>query len=89
MRPRCYSLLSEKNSMKAKGITLKGTGICHQSYLDCYNENETVSVEQFRITSKNHQLYSIKNKKIALSNKDDKRVWTEKNVSLPYGHYLL
>ena len=89
LRPKCYSLLGDKNSMRAKGVSLKNTEISHQSYLDCYNENKSVSVEQFRITTKNHQLYSIKSNKIALTNTDDKRVWIGKNKSVPYGHYSI
>ena len=89
LRPKCYSLLSEKASMKAKGVTLKDTDIKHQLYLDCFNTNKMVSVKQFRIGSRNHQLYSFKGSKVALTNNDDKRVWIEKNRSVPYGHYLL
>ena len=89
LRPKCYSLLSEKTSMKAKGVTLKDTDLTHQSYLDCYNNNQSVSVDQFRIGTINHQLFSFKRPKIALTNNDDKRVWTHKNTSVPYGHCSL
>ena len=65
-------MISIKSSMKAKGVTLKGTDINHQSYLDCYNNNIKVSVNQTRIGSSKHQLYTYKGKKIALTNTDDK-----------------
>ena len=88
LRPKCYSLLwadlSEK--IKAKGITTKGTEINHQSYLDIYNDGTTLTVQQQRIISKNHAVYtSISNKK-ALQCFDDKRFWTGPNSSVPYGH---
>ena len=86
LKPKCYSLLSDKESMKAKGISLKVTNLSHQSYRDCYTNNQSVSVNQFRIGTHNHQLLSFDSSKIALSNTDDKRIWVEKNKSLPYGH---
>ena len=89
LRPKCYSLLKEKAIMKAKGITLKDTELTHQSYLDCYNENKRVLVNQFRIGTKNHQLFSFMTSKLALTNNDDKRVWVEKNISKAYGHHTL
>ena len=72
--------------MKANEITMNGTGLNHKSYLDCYNNNIKISVDQSRIGSRRHQLYTYKGKKIALTNTDDKRVWIDKNKSLPYGH---
>ena len=51
LRPKCYSLLSDHESMKAKGVNLKNTTIDHQSYIDCFNDENPVSVEQSRILS--------------------------------------
>ena len=89
LRPKCYSLLGDEETKKAKGVTLKGSDIKHQSYLDCYNTNQIFSVPQTKITSKNHQIFTIKNTKIALTNADDKKVWVGKNTSLAYGHVRL
>jgi hypothetical protein len=51
--------------------------------------SSNLSVSETRILSRNHQLYTVRNQKVALSAMDNKRVWTESNQSLPYGHYRL
>ena len=43
-------------------------------------------VEQTTIRFINHQLQTITSSKVALSCMDDKRVWINANMSLPYGH---
>ena len=93
LRPKCYSMLSDKVKMKAKGVNLteliKNKKITHQTYLDIYNNDDVLTIPQQRITSLEHQLYTIKTNKIALSCQDDKRCWIRKNKSVAYGHYSL
>ena len=92
LRPKCYSILSnEPNShiLRAKGITLGGSDINHDSYLKSYNESVEINVQQTKITSINHQLFTKKNSKRALSAIDNKRHWLSKNESVAYGHYSL
>ena len=89
LKPKCYSLLGDKESMKAKGVNLKNTEIRHQTYVNVYETGEIVSVNQERIGSINHQLYTMKFSKVALSGIDNKRCWIGKNKSLAYGHYLI
>jgi len=47
------------------------------------------SIDQVKFGTKNHQLYTVKSKKVALHCLDDKRFWTSQNESLPYGHYSI
>ena len=92
LRPKCYSVLTnvpEKHILRAKGITLGGSGINHESYLQTYKENTVISVPQSKIRSLNHQLFTNKNVKKALSAVDDKRFWVTTNKSVAYGHYSL
>jgi len=92
LRPKCYSLLfddDEENSekLKAKGISLKQTNLRHLDYKNVFLNNTIVIVDQSRIVSKKHQLFSEKTEKKALQCLDDKRYWTGENNSLAYGHY--
>ena len=92
LRPKCYSILTTvtgKSIMKAKGITLGSSGIDHESYLHSYFDEVDVNVDQTKIMSVNHQLFTKKSKKKALSALDDKRYWVSKNFSVPYGHYSI
>jgi len=77
---------------KAKGVKK----ICLKKYLGfdnykkCLFENEVSYVNINSIRSFNHQLYSICERKKALSSYDDKRVILENGIhTLPYGHYSL
>jgi len=86
--PKCYSLKKDANSkQKAKGVSLKGTTISHDTYVKVYNERTAETIAQKRIGSLNHQLYTLKYKKRALQCYDDKRHWTGPNSSVAYGHY--
>ena len=92
--PKSYSILTdsyipkEKNVKKVKGVILKGSSIDHDSYLEAYNYSTVLTIPQSKIGSKNHQLFTLKNDKKALSCYDDKRRWLTKNTSVAYGHYL-
>ena len=97
LRPKCYSMLrcDDSNSVrKAKGVThyaIKNQ-LNHQHYQKVYAEgiaDQSIYVTQARIGSINHQLYTMRNQKLALKMQDDKRAWIAKNNSLPYGHYQL
>jgi hypothetical protein len=70
LSPKCYSLLTKEQELektktiqKAKGVHLKDTSITHESYKKVYNDGGIVNVEQTRIQSINHQLYTIKSTK--------------------------
>jgi len=90
LRPKSYSLLSQsKSMMRSKGISLHQTDISHQSYIEAYENGVQQRVQQNRIGSINHQLFTIKTTKKALDPFDDKREWIGKNESVAYGHYIL
>ena len=91
LRPKCYSLLGgfKAHVLRAKGIHLKGTGLRHEEYKKVYDERLQLAVEQTRIGTTNHQLFTFKTTKRALQCFDDKRYWTGPNSSLAYGHCQL
>ena len=101
LRPKTYSMHCSDISdscHRAKGIQ-KATTLTHELYRNIYlsyNPSQldtqpplTHSVEQRNIVSQLHQLYTVSYNKRALSIMDDKRVWVESNLSLPYGHYRI
>lgn len=77
---------------KVKGIktsTVKNT-ICFQDYMNCLQVNETVSRDQNRIQSYLHNVFTIVERKIALSPYDDKRcLQLDTTDTLPWGHYSI
>jgi len=99
LQPKCYSMLSDSSSThKAKGVTRR-TKIAHDQYVQIYASYhpdvdaapspKRLCVDQRRIGSINHQLYTLHYNKLALSIRDDKRAWIGPNESLPYGHRRL
>ena len=55
-------------------------------YRDCLFSNDVILKSQQRFKSKLHNVYTEEVNKIAVSNNDDKRVWTfNKITSYPYG----
>ena len=92
LRPKCYSLKfdddkEKSEKLKAKGIILKDANLTHSSYKNVYLNNTVVRVDQRKIVSKNHQLFTERSKKKALQCLDNKRYWIGENTSLAYGHY--
>ena len=79
---------ADLKTMKAKGISLLGSAINFQSYMDAYLNESEISIPQKRFESNNHQIFTKLSTKVALSANDDKRKWIEKNKSVAYGHYL-
>ena len=100
LRPKCYSMLCEDNSSthKAKGV-MRRTKMTHQQYVDIFESYhpdvedapppKRLCVEQRRIGSVVHNIYTSLTSKVALSITDDKRAWIGPNTSLPYGHHRL
>lgn len=82
----------QEHIKKAKGVkkyVLKNS-IGFNNYLNCIKNNTIVSCVQNSIRSKLHQVFTITQKKIALSPFDNKRFILENNVdTLPWGHYKI
>ena len=105
LRPKCYSLLKvgDEASKKAKGVVrnIVSNKLMHCDYKRIYEslydrddddgepQPKVMRVDQRRIGSSNHQLYTMAHSKVALSATDDKRHWTSPNSSLPYGHHAI
>jgi len=91
---KMYAFKTVENDVtkKAKGvkkICLK-KDLSFDNYKRCLLENEVSYVKVNSIRSFNHQLYSISERKKALSSYDDKRVILYDGIhTLPYGHYSL
>lgn len=77
---------------KAKGVkryVLKKE-ITFDDYLDCIRNKNIIVKNQNSIRAKNHKVFTIQQKKIALSPFDNKRYILENNVdTLPWGHYSI
>ena len=54
----------EQQKLEAKGTQLKQTKLKHANYFSVYNNGTIVSVNQTRIGSINHQLYTIKTERL-------------------------
>ncbi|XP_031355166.1 uncharacterized protein LOC116179510 [Photinus pyralis] len=83
---------SDKDVMKLKGVRdyIVKNRLTFDDYLECLRSGITKSVAQSSIVSKNHHVYSMEQKKVALSNKDDKRYLTSNGIdTLPWGHYSI
>ena len=90
LRPKTYAYLMDDGSHHKKA---KGTKRCvikqkiiFQNYKDCLFNNKTVYRSQERFKSYNHDVYTEKVNKIALSSNDDKRIQTSDRITTyPYG----
>lgn len=92
LRSKMYCVKSEGVEImkKAKGVKkyiLKKT-ITFDDYINCLKENGVVMRQQNSIRSIKHNVFSVKQTKIALSSLDNKRYILEGNIeTLPWGHY--
>ena len=89
IRSKCYTIRTNaKIIKKAKGVSKKVVekNIDFIDYKNCVLENKDVFRNINSIRTSNMTNYSITQNKLALSNKDDKRVW-EGTKSRAYGHW--
>ena len=61
--------------------------ITHQDYVDVWKTNKSLTKEVIGIRSLNHQLYTYKQDKIALTSYYDKMYMSDGNTCTPYGYY--
>lgn len=93
LRPKMYSLLSESGTKQAaKGInrSVAKQQLKHHMFKTCLETLEPTTVQQNRIGSERHRIYTLQQTKRALSAFDDKRYLLNDAVSsYAYGHYRI
>ena len=90
LRPKCYSYLTDENIVDKRA---KGTKNCvikrcllFNDYLKCLKEKKKILRSQQRFKSDEHNVYTEKDNKIALSYNDNKRLISYDGVTTyPYG----
>ena len=94
LRPKLYSYLtlSNKEEKKAKGVkkNIIKNGMKFKDYKDCLFNKSILRREQYNIRSYDHEVYTEKINKIALSPFDDKRYILEDGIhTLAWGNYKI
>ena len=93
LRAKLYSCRSEVGVIKkAKGVrrNVVKNKLMFEDYLDCLNSSTPKSVDQNLIRSKNHEVCTITQTKVALSNNDDKRYLIQNSYeTLAWGHHRI
>lgn len=92
LRPKMYSFKINGSDAicKAKGVksNVVKNSITFDDYKKCLNDSINVIREQNTIRSYKHNVFSVKQKKIALSSYDDKRFLIKgTHNTLPWGHH--
>ena len=91
VKAKQYAYLTEKNKCgkRCKGVrkAVVELDINFKDYKDCVFNRKTLIVEQKGIKSFNHELYTVKETKLALTSFNDKRFLLEDGInSFAYGH---
>lgn len=94
LRSKMYAYKTEeKNTVKKlKGIkkSVIERKIQFEDYQRCLFDSENLLVTMNIIRSQKHNLFTIKQNKLDLSSKDEKRYVSKNSVNtLPYGHYSI
>ncbi|XP_026831409.1 uncharacterized protein LOC113563669 [Ooceraea biroi] len=94
LRAKMYALKidGKKDTKKAKGVktNVVARTITFNDYMQCLKDRIEMTRDQSRIQSKLHNVYTIRETKIALSPYDDKRcVLPHTTDTLPWGHYRI
>jgi hypothetical protein len=92
LRAKMYTLRvdGKKDTKKAKGVktNIVARTITFDDYMQCLREGTETSRFQSCIRSKLHEVYTVSEKKLALSPHDDKRyIIPDSTDTLPWGHY--
>ncbi|XP_077270952.1 uncharacterized protein LOC143902124 [Temnothorax americanus] len=94
LRAKMYALRidGKKDCKKAKGVksNVIARTIAFDDYTRCLNDEIEMTRPQSCIRSKMHEVYTIRETKIALSPYDDKRyIVPDSTDTLPWGHYRI
>lgn len=94
LRSKMYAMktagVGGKVTKRAKGVKrcVPNKKIRFEDYVACVRTNCIIVETQNSFRSKNHVVYTIKQRKITLNPKDDKRVVLANKINtLPWGHY--
>ncbi|KAL6417009.1 hypothetical protein ACFW04_011090 [Cataglyphis niger] len=92
LRAKMYALrvADKKDTKKVKGVksNIVARTITFDDYTRCLHEKIEMTRQQSCIRSKLHEVYTIRETKIALSPYDDKRyIVPDSTNSFPWGHY--
>ena len=90
IRSKCYSFITKNNTVKkTKGVSkvVVKKNITFDDYKNCVLNDTPKRVKINAIRTLKLTNYSLTQDKLALSNKDDKRVWFDKTSSRAYGHF--
>ena len=94
LRAKMYSILLEDGTSKntAKGIQQRfsKTNLKHELYRRCLMNQIVTHAEYNSIRSFNHQLFTLHERKVALSGYNEKRYFLkDSHDTLAYGHYRI
>jgi hypothetical protein len=96
LRPKLYSFkaapIDERADKKvAKGVQKAALRrqIQHADYVRAFTDLYKADAFVRRISSHHHNLFTVEQRKRALTVWEDKRAWVEPNRSLPFGHVEL
>ncbi|GFR06857.1 PR domain zinc finger protein 4 [Trichonephila clavata] len=93
LRAKMYSMLtpdSEKKTAKGVSKVVIQQKLKHSNYLQCLKENKSTKENMILIKSENHDIYTVRQNKTALSSFDDKRYILDDNIgTFAYGHYKI
>ncbi|GFT06493.1 uncharacterized protein NPIL_670601 [Nephila pilipes] len=93
LRAKMYSMLtpdSEKKTAKGVSKVVIQQKLKHSNYLQCLKENKSTKENMVLIKSENHDIYTVRQNKTALSSFDDKRYILDDNIgTFAYGHYKI
>jgi hypothetical protein len=94
LRPKCYSMctISNKQHKRAKGVQrcVVEKEISHDNYRNIFlSPTSVLDVSVHTFHTHLHQIFTLHQRKRALSFFDDKRAWTAVNKSVAYGHHSL
>ncbi|XP_018405556.1 PREDICTED: uncharacterized protein LOC108781931, partial [Cyphomyrmex costatus] len=94
LRAKMYALRvdGQRDTKKAKGVksSVVARTTSFEDYTQCLKEDIEITRRQACIRSKLHRVYTVSEKKIALSPYDDKRyVVPDSTNILPWGHYRI
>ena len=92
LKSKMYSFVTPKTKVKrAKGVpkSIVKDKLMHRDYMNCLNNQDSLTCEMKRIGGDKHRLYMYSLEKKTLDCYDDK-VWLNEDgaTSYPYGHYL-